>query len=337
MYPRSREESRRRDNEFDLVERVHEAESKCLKTPPLPDHEFTVTLEPDNFTEEKYAIFENYQRMVHHESPDKISRNGFKRFLCNSPIRRGTMPGEDGKVRKLGSYHQCYRLDGELVAIGVLDLLPQCVSAVYFLYHDSIHSHSPGKLGALREIALAREGGYRWWYSGYYIHSCPKMRYKIDYSPQYVLDPETLTWDHLDKATLEIFDKKHYVSLSRERHGLATDDQENDAITSTEGNHEQAGESRDLAEDEDDSDEFLLQSSMPGIPSLAQMKEVDLDSILGRSDFHDGYFLTSDLVVWPTQTIDEFGSIKSKIAELAAAIGPDLMDEVCLDFRRKRH
>lgn len=336
LYPRSRQECRRRDNEFDLVERIHEAESKCLKTPPDPAHEFVVNLEPDTFTEEKYALFENYQRTVHQEPPEKISRSGFKRFLCDSPIRRETMPGPDGKERKLGSFHQCYRLDGKLVAIGVLDLLPQCVSAVYFLYHDSIHSHSPGKVGALREIALAVEGGYRWWYSGYYIHSCPKMRYKIDYSPQYVLDPETLSWDHLDKEALDIFDKKHYVSLSRERRGLAVNDVGNDAMISVADTGKHAGEDGNDAAEEDDSDDFLLQSSMPGIPSLAEMRGVNLDSILGRSDYHDGYFLTSDLVVWPTQTIDEFGTIKSKVAELVAAIGPDLMDEICLDFRRRQ-
>lgn len=335
LYPRSRQESRRRDNEFDLVERVHEAESKCLKTPPEPAHEFVVTLEPDTFTEEKYAIFENYQTKVHHEPPDKISRDGFKRFLCHSPLQRCTMLKPDGKVRKLGSYHQCYRLDGKLVAIGVLDLLPQCVSAVYFLYHDSIHSHSPGKLGALREIALAIEGGYRWWYPGYYIHSCPKMRYKIDYSPQYVLDPETLSWDPLDKQALEIFDNKHYVSLSRERRRLAGEDVGNDA-TSAEDAEKQTRERGSDAEEEEDSEEFLLESNMPGIPSLAEMNAVNLDEILVQSDFHDGYFLTKDLVVWRTQTIDEVGTIKSRIAELVAAIGPDLLDEISLDFRRGR-
>jgi arginine-tRNA-protein transferase len=34
---------------------------------------------------------------------------------------------------KLGSYHQCYRLDGKLVAVAVLDLLPHAVSSVYLL------------------------------------------------------------------------------------------------------------------------------------------------------------------------------------------------------------
>ncbi|ERS96331.1 hypothetical protein HMPREF1624_07241 [Sporothrix schenckii ATCC 58251] len=156
--------------------------------------------------------------MVHKEPPSKISKRGFTNFLCNSPLRRETFTERSGRQKKLGSFHQCYRLDGRLVAIGVLDLLPDCVSAVYFLYHESIHNLSPGKLGALREIALALEGGYRWWYSGYYIHNCPKMRYKIDFAPQYVLDPELpSSWDLLDKEALAKFDKQPYVSFSHER------------------------------------------------------------------------------------------------------------------------
>lgn len=254
MNPRSRADAKRRDTTFDLMERIHEAESR--KLPPLPPshhrktsktlkakgdnngqapsipppvesepakaigpaHQFEVTLEPDTFSDEKYAVFENYQRVVHKEAPSKISKRGFTNFLCNSPLRRETITDSNGRQKKLGSFHQCYRLDGRLVAIGVLDLLPQCVSAVYFLYHESIHEHSPGKLGALREIALALEGGYRWWYSGYYIHSCPKMRYKIDFAPQYVLDPELpSSWDLLDKEALAMFDKQPYVSFSHER------------------------------------------------------------------------------------------------------------------------
>lgn len=162
LYPKSREQARKRDTEFDLVERIHECETPLLKQPPEPSHAFTVTLEPDDFTEEKFRVFENYQQVVHQESPSSISRDGFRRFLCASPLRRETYTAPDGRERQLGSYHQCYRLDGQLVAMGVLDLLPDCVSAVYFLYHESIHKFSPGKLGALREIALAIEGGYRY-------------------------------------------------------------------------------------------------------------------------------------------------------------------------------
>lgn len=162
LHPRSREQARKRDTEFDLVERIHECESLLLERPPEPAHTFSVTLEPDDFTEEKFLVYENYQQIVHQEPPSSISRDGFKRFLCTSPLRRGKYTAPDGRERQVGSFHQCYRLDGKLVAIGVLDLLPDCVSGVYFLYHESIHRFSPGKLGALREIALAIEEGYRY-------------------------------------------------------------------------------------------------------------------------------------------------------------------------------
>lgn len=101
--------------------------------------------------------------------------------------------------------------------MGVLDLLPHCVSGVYFLYHSDFEQWHFGKLSALREAALALEGGYQYYYMGYYIHSCTKMRYKGDYSPQHVLDPETYEWNPLDGELRDLLDKKTYVSLSRER------------------------------------------------------------------------------------------------------------------------
>ncbi len=81
----------------------------------------------------RYALFENYQRNVHKEPLSAVSRGGFRRFLCSSPLSNRVV-SRDGVEQRLGSYHQCYRLDGKLVAMGVLDLLPQCVSAIYFMY-----------------------------------------------------------------------------------------------------------------------------------------------------------------------------------------------------------
>lgn len=340
------------------MERIHEAETEKLKQPPQPAHQFQVTLEPDDFTEEKFSVFENYQRVVHGEAPSSISKRGFKRFLCNSPVRRGIYSDSDGKQRQVGSFHQCYRLDGKLVAVGVLDLLPEAVSAVYFMYHESIHKHQPGKLGALREISLAMEGGYRYWWAGYYIHSCPKMRYKIDYHPQYVLDPEALTWDLLDDEALAIFDKKHYVSLSEERQGRAGGnpsdsgiDKENiDKKDVGEGNDEATDtemdspgddkEDKDKDEDEDEEEEeiddiSLFQSDMPGIKSITEIEDIDLDHIQVVSDNTNKHFYTGEANIWDLSSIRDIGSLKSRIAELAAAIGPDLIPQICLDFRRK--
>jgi arginine-tRNA-protein transferase len=175
-----------------------------------------VTLEPAEFTPEKYELFKNYQQNVHKEKPHEISQSGFKRFLCESPLKL-TSRKVNGKDQLLGSYHQCYRLDGRLIAMGILDLLPHCVSGVYMLYHSDFEQWQFGKLSALRETALALEGGYEYYYMGYYIHSCTKMKYKGDYKTQHVLDPESYEWHPLDDELRSLLDKKAYVSMSRER------------------------------------------------------------------------------------------------------------------------
>lgn len=195
---------------------VQRSDLENVKRPPEPAHRFEVTLEPAGFTKEKYELFHNYQHNVHKESPSEISQSGFKRFLCDSPLPKTTRE-VGGKTQLLGSYHQCYRLDGRLIAMGVLDLLPHCVSGVYFLYHSDFEQWHFGKLSAMREAALALEGGYEYYYMGYYIHSCTKMRYKGDYSPQHVLDPETYEWNPLDGELRGLLDKKSYVSMSREQ------------------------------------------------------------------------------------------------------------------------
>ncbi|KAI1781021.1 arginine-tRNA-protein transferase [Hypoxylon cercidicola] len=326
LYPKSREQARKRDTEFDLVERIHESEGVSLKKPPEPAHDFSVTLEPDDFTEEKFRVFENYQQVVHQESPSSISRDGFRRFLCSSPIKRENYTAPDGRERQLGSFHQCYRLDGQLVAIGVLDLLPDCVSAVYFLYHESIHKFSPGKLGALREIALSLEGGYRWWYSGFYIHTCPKMKYKIDFSPQQILDPDTLEWVDLTKDILEKFDGHGYLDLRKT--GIDT----TESSASAEGTVTIDTKNNDDGDAESDEEASLFNSTMPGIPSIEEMGSVDLDHVAVR--LNRGYCYAGDLFDWHSESIETEGSAKAMVAELVAAVGPDFVGSLCLDFRR---
>lgn len=65
--------------------------------------------------------------------------------------------------------------------MGVLDFLFNVVSVVYFMYYELIYFFNLGKFGVMREIVLVCEVGYWWWYFGYYVYICVKMRYKIDY------------------------------------------------------------------------------------------------------------------------------------------------------------
>jgi arginine-tRNA-protein transferase len=346
LYPKSREQAKKRNTDFDLVERVHESENVNLKTPPEPAHDLKVTLETDNYTDEKYELFENYQRIVHHEPPHKTSKSGFKNFLCNSPLSP-CKEKMNGKDRSLGSFHQMYRIDGKLVALGVLDLLPQCVSAVYFMYHESVHHFGLGKLGALREIALAREEGYGWWYAGFYIHSCVKMRYKADYSPQYILDPDTYDWDLMDEEMKRRMDDKTFVSLSRERAKEAFSSRTGTpADLDAEAPLQTTNEATDISEsplgkvsDSDDEppdphpNALIWERPMPGLLTRAQLlHEINLDEIKVQID--DEVFETQQLVGWDTSTIDDdLRTAKRVIAELVSAVGVDCGREMILSFK----
>ena len=98
-----------------------------------------------------------------------------------------------------GSFHQAYRVDGALVAVGVVDVLPRCLSSVYSFYDPDLAPLALGKLTALREIrwtadARAACPSLEYYYLGFYIHGCPKMRYKAEYKPSELRCPVTGAW-----------------------------------------------------------------------------------------------------------------------------------------------
>lgn len=105
-------------------------------------------------------------------------------------------------------------MDDELIAVGVIDVLPKCVSAVYFFYDPDYRSLTLGTYGALRELQYARElheknASIQYYYMGFYIHSCPKMRYKGRLSASDLLCPETYTWIPIQKCLPKLENNKY--------------------------------------------------------------------------------------------------------------------------------
>lgn len=152
--------------------------------------QFEIRLLDPKITEEKFQLYRKYQQLIHKDDPESVTRGSFKRFLCSNPFHQKSHISYERLKTEGGHFHQGYYLDGKLIALAVLDSLPgKCLSSVYFMYDPDYTHLDLGKLSAFKEIALTRELGYKYYYLGYYIHTCIKMRYKGNYKPSDLLDP----------------------------------------------------------------------------------------------------------------------------------------------------
>ncbi|ORY95375.1 arginine-tRNA-protein transferase [Syncephalastrum racemosum] len=280
------------NNEKALADNLHVVEDASLDHL----HKIKFELEPSSFTQEKYDLYRKYQEKIHHDEPDELSEQGFRRFLVDSPLKRKEFAKGDLYGAGYGSYHQKYILDGKLIAVAVLDLLPKCVSSVYFMYDSDYAFLGLGKYSALREISLAQElhdnvsADLHWYYMGYYIHSCPKMVYKGSYQPSDLLDPETYSWYPIEDCK-KLLDKKRYVAFS-----------------DPEGKQEEKDEER-----------------MPGCLSVGEAKKVDVSKIM--LSLGGDTFAPVSLVL---QLNHSSRQLQKVIYEYIAAVGPDLASRIAI-------
>ncbi|XP_037587298.1 arginyl-tRNA--protein transferase 1 isoform X4 [Cebus imitator] len=161
---------------------------------------------------QSFSLYVKYQVAIHQDPPDECGKTEFTRFLCTSPLEAETPP--NGPDCGYGSFHQQYWLDGKIIAVGVIDILPNCVSSVYLYYDPDYSFLSLGVYSALREIAFTRQlhektSQLSYYYMGFYIHSCPKMKYKGQYRPSDLLCPETYVWVPIEQCLPSLENSKY--------------------------------------------------------------------------------------------------------------------------------
>jgi len=187
-----------------VAESAHKFELRLVKA-DLGDRRFMSSFH------ESYRVYRKYQTLIHKDKPQDCDIQTFAGFLCDSPLvyeQRG-----DAMV---GAFHQQYLIDGAIVCVGVVDILPHSLSSVY-LYYDPAwwgqgSSLSPGTYTAIREIQFTQQLGLPYYYMGYYIHSCPKMRYKGRFLPAHLLSPTTMAWHSIEQC-LPLLEESKYSTF----------------------------------------------------------------------------------------------------------------------------
>jgi arginine-tRNA-protein transferase len=146
------------------------AQRRCLRR----NHDLEVVVRSPRPSEEKRRLFDRYLRARHDGSMD-ASPDGFEGFLYASPLT---------------SLELEYRLGDRLLGVGLADVEPKTLSAVYCYYDPDEPKRS---LGVLNILALVQEGrrlGVPYLYLGYWVEGSRTMSYKDQYRPCEVLEPD---------------------------------------------------------------------------------------------------------------------------------------------------
>lgn len=178
-----------------------------------PAHKMEYSIKKSSFDEEEYNLYKKYQVDVHKDKPSEISVESYTDFLVESPVMYVPIGAElPLGVNEYGSYHLQYRIDGKLVGVSVLDILPKSLSSVYFFYDTEYDFLQLGKYSALWEIQYISDiiskhiCGIEYYYLGYYIPTITKMKYKSQYKPSELLCEKTRDWVPIDTC-LPLFKK----------------------------------------------------------------------------------------------------------------------------------
>ncbi len=169
---------------------------------------FALRVESPSYSQEKENLYNRYLEFQHEqgetdlsgqELPGEESVSGEEEISSRSEEERQRLYTDffvDSFLGKGTREMQLYEGD-RLVGVGLLDLLGDALSSVYFYFDPSVATASPGVYSVLKEIQLAREWGLKYYYPGYYIKNSPAMNYKRRYRPCQIKTPLMPGWREL--------------------------------------------------------------------------------------------------------------------------------------------
>lgn len=120
-------------------------------------------------TKEYFWLYERYIGMRHADGDMyPATREQYQSFLVDAPSY---------------CYFYEFRKDQQLLAVAVVDLLEDSLSAVYTFFEPLERRRSLGQYAILWQIEECQRLGLSYLSLGYWIKNCRKMSYKLQYKP----------------------------------------------------------------------------------------------------------------------------------------------------------
>jgi len=135
------------------------------------NHDLEVTVRSPAFVDDHFRLYRHYQSQRHAgSSMDQNDPSAYTEFLVTSPVTT-----RFAEFRDSGN--------GQLLAIAVIDLVDDGLSAVYTFFDCDASHRGLGVYAILWQIEYAKSLGLPYLYLGYWIGECGKMSYKQHYQP----------------------------------------------------------------------------------------------------------------------------------------------------------
>ena len=172
------------------------------------------TVQPQ-FSDEAFHLYSQYQ-MKRHES-ENCTASSYHAHLVSTPL----IPQEINGIA-YGTFHQQYQIDGRLVGVGVIDVLPQALCSVYMFYDVSseISKLSLGVYSAIMEIQFAQSlnaqgANIHHYYLGSFNPTNKKLLYKANYRPSEVMCPHvSMQWQPYAGSSCSVFGEPSTSTIS---------------------------------------------------------------------------------------------------------------------------
>jgi len=147
-----------------------------------------VVVQSPTVTMEHLRLYNAYHEDMH-------ERRAWRRqSMTEESYAETFLAGDNGFAREF-----LYLDEDRLVGVGLVDMVADALSSVYFFHDPLWRSQALGVFSILHELQFAKEQGLRYQYLGYWISECQSMSYKAQYRPheilqQYPADDEEPTW-----------------------------------------------------------------------------------------------------------------------------------------------
>ena len=155
-------------------------------------------------TDERFLLYLKYEKEVHKDSATPQSYNRF--IGCSPLIKKKINKPQDFYLKTkhpelypdyYGTYNLIHRLDGKIVAVTVIDILPNYLSSLYCYYDPDFSFLDLGVVTAIREIEYMKsfqeliDKNFTYYTMGEMSQSVTKLKYKGNYCPTEIMDHYT--------------------------------------------------------------------------------------------------------------------------------------------------